>query len=480
MSKVNLVELDLSSISESDRDEALRIMEIAKKAEMLSEARQIEASKGHASVKYDNNVKFLSKSEREALALERLKSRRTTEEVRLKSNIDAYNRFALGTALEERKLETKLLQQKELEERTRRQREENKEAKEQEYELSAIRDQYFGHRDKKQKIIKVSADERLRFKQLIDRDEDNDTTKNDMNPLYGNRLKINTLFGRGYIAGIDQREQRKDSTYLASLSQRRLEEIRHQSAGVTKSISISSNNEMAEAVKFLQTYERGFDIDRCKHWSEKQRHEMTDRDWRIYREDNDIRIQGGKALNPIRNWKEGDLPEPVMKAINDLGYDKPSPIQSQAIPIGQAWRDIMGIAETGSGKTAAFIIPLLCYLLSLPKGILSNCADNGPFAVVLAPTRELALQIDEEFYKLSKYTEFTSACIIGGTSIEEQGFILRKGVQIVVGTPGRLCDCLQNHYLVLNQCNYVVLDEADLMVIHVTFFVLTFTLTNFL
>ena len=160
MSKVNLVELDLSSISESDRDEALRIMEIAKKAEMLSEARQIEASKGHASVKYDNNVKFLSKSEREALALERLKSRRTTEEVRLKSNIDAYNRFALGTALEERKLETKLLQQKELEERTRRQREENKEAKEQEYELSAIRDQYFGHRDKKQKIIKVSADER--------------------------------------------------------------------------------------------------------------------------------------------------------------------------------------------------------------------------------------------------------------------------------------------------------------------------------
>ncbi len=465
MSAKSISDADLSSIPEQDRNEAIRIMEIAKKAEMLAEARQSE--KSNIINKNDSDVKFLSKSEREALALERLKLKRATEEDRLKTNIDAYNRFALGTALEERKLETKLLQQRELEERARRQREENKEAKEQEFELSAIRDQYFGHRDKKQKIIKVSADERLRFKQLIDRDEDNDTTKNDMNPLYGNRVKINTLFGRGYIAGIDQREQRKDSTYLASLSQRRLEEIRHQSTGTSNErLNISSNKEMAEAVKLLQTHDRGLVVDKYKHWSEKQRHEMTERDWRIYREDNDIRIQGGKALNPIRNWKEGELPESVMKAIIDLGYEKPSPIQSQAIPIGQAWRDIMGIAETGSGKTAAFIIPLLCYLLSLSKDVLQNCADNGPFAVILAPTRELALQIDEEFYKLSKYTEFSSACIIGGTSIEEQGFILRKGVQIVVGTPGRLCDCLQNHYLVLNQCNYVVLDEADLMVIH--------------
>jgi hypothetical protein len=131
MSAKSISDADLSSIPEQDRNEAIRIMEIAKKAEMLAEARQSEKMIGSTIInKNDSDVKFLSKSEREALALERLKLKRVTEEDRLKTNIDAYNRFALGTALEERKLETKLLQQRELEERARRQREENKEAKE--------------------------------------------------------------------------------------------------------------------------------------------------------------------------------------------------------------------------------------------------------------------------------------------------------------------------------------------------------------
>jgi ATP-dependent RNA helicase DDX23/PRP28 len=88
----------------------------------------------------------------------------------------------------------------------------------------------------------------------------------------------------------------------------------------------------------------------------------------------------------------------------------------------------------------------------------------------MAPTRELAQQIEEECIKLAKHTNFITANVVGGQSIEEQGFRLRKGVQIVIGTPGRLCDCLQNNYLVLNQCNYVVLDEADRMVLDFTFF----------
>lgn len=98
---------------------------------------------------------------------------------------------------------------------------------------------------------------------------------------------------------------------------------------------------------------------------------MTDRDWRIFREDFDIRIQGGRATLPLRYWKEGNLPSEVMRAIEAVGYEKPSPIQRQAIPIGLARKDIIGIAETGSGKTAAFMIPLLCYLLQLPKVITS-------------------------------------------------------------------------------------------------------------
>jgi ATP-dependent RNA helicase DDX23/PRP28 len=147
-----------------------------------------------------------------------------------------------------------------------------------------------------------------------------------------------------------------------------------------------------------------------------------------------------------------------------MGYEKPSPIQRQAIPIGLAKRDIIGIAETGSGKTAAFLIPLLCYMLQLPSQYIDRIADEGPLAVVMAPTRELAQQIEEECHKLMKYTKFDTVCVVGGQSIEEQGFKLRKGVHIVIGTPGRIVDCIENNYLVLNQCNYVVLDEADRMI----------------
>ena len=89
---------------------------------------------------------------------------------------------------------------------------------------------------------------------------------------------------------------------------------------------------------------------------------------------------------------------------------------------------------------------------------------EGPLAIVMAPTRELAQQIEEECKKLARHTQFRSVCIVGGQSIEEQGFTLRRGVEIAIGTPGRMVDCIENSYLVLNQCNYVVLDEADRMV----------------
>jgi ATP-dependent RNA helicase DDX23/PRP28 len=147
-----------------------------------------------------------------------------------------------------------------------------------------------------------------------------------------------------------------------------------------------------------------------------------------------------------------------------MGYEKPSPIQRQAIPVGMNKRDLIGIAETGSGKTASFVIPLLCYLLQLPKMYIERCSDQGPLSLIMAPTRELAQQIQVETTKLARFTSFTSLAVVGGQSIEEQGFALRKGVEILIGTPGRMVDCMSQNLLVLNQCNYVVLDEADRMV----------------
>jgi ATP-dependent RNA helicase DDX23/PRP28 len=103
-------------------------------------------------------------------------------------------------------------------------------------------------------------------------------------------------------------------------------------------------------------------------------------------------------------------------------------------------------------------------MLKLPESHMKRCADEGPLAIVMAPTRELAMQIEEECIKLAQYTNFKTVCVVGGQSIEEQGFKLRKGVEIVIGTPGRIVDCIESNYMVLNQCNYVVLDEADRMI----------------
>lgn len=120
------------------------------------------------------------------------------------------------------------------------------------------------------------------------------------------------------------------------------------------------------------------------------------------------------------------------------------------------------LLSTGSGKTAAFGIPLCHHVLSFPDEILDTVAEEGPLALVMAPTRELALQINIEFGKLlSSQRNVISLAVVGGQSITEQATKLRNGVHVVVGTPGRINDCVEMAYLVLNQCSYIVLDEAD-------------------
>ena len=104
-----------------------------------------------------------------------------------------------------------------------------------------------------------------------------------------------------------------------------------------------------------------------RHWSEKPLEIMAERDWRIFKEDYSITTKGGRIPNPIRAWKEAGLPAEIVETIDRVGYKEPTPIQRQAIPIGMQNRDIIGVAETGSGKTAAFLIPLLSWLQKLPK-----------------------------------------------------------------------------------------------------------------
>ncbi|HEX8545816.1 MAG TPA: DEAD/DEAH box helicase, partial [Cytophagaceae bacterium] len=154
-------------------------------------------------------------------------------------------------------------------------------------------------------------------------------------------------------------------------------------------------------------------------------------------------------------FNELSLSEEMQQAINDLGYEDASPIQAQAIPFIMEGRDVIGQAQTGTGKTAAFGIPLLESIDPSNKTIQ---------ALVMCPTRELALQVSTEFKKLGKYKKGVNiAAIYGGESIERQISELKRGIQIVIGTPGRIMDHLERKTLKFGNVRVVVLDEADEM-----------------
>ncbi|AVX30972.1 ATP-dependent RNA helicase DeaD [Carboxydocella thermautotrophica] len=148
------------------------------------------------------------------------------------------------------------------------------------------------------------------------------------------------------------------------------------------------------------------------------------------------------------------LSKNVYRAIKEMGFEEPSPIQTQAIPPLLANKDVIGQAQTGTGKTAAFGIPIVEKI---------NPRYKGVQALVLTPTRELAIQVAEEISKIGKFKEVKTLPIYGGQPIERQIHALKKGVQIVIGTPGRILDHLNRKTLILNNVKMVVLDEADEM-----------------
>ncbi|MEV0983265.1 DEAD/DEAH box helicase [Brevibacterium sp. NPDC049920] len=153
-----------------------------------------------------------------------------------------------------------------------------------------------------------------------------------------------------------------------------------------------------------------------------------------------------------------DLDPAVLAAVKDLGYETPSQIQAQTIPLLTSGRDVIGLAQTGTGKTAAFALPVLSHLAHAGR------ASEGPFALVLTPTRELALQVAEAFTSFAAHLpDFSVLPIYGGQSYGPQLGGLRRGAQVVVGTPGRVIDHLKRGSLKLGDLRHLVLDEADEM-----------------
>lgn len=162
------------------------------------------------------------------------------------------------------------------------------------------------------------------------------------------------------------------------------------------------------------------------------------------------------------NFSDLGLNPELLKAVTDAGYTSPTPIQAQAIPVVLEGRDVMGGAQTGTGKTASFTLPLL-HRLARHANTSASPARHPVRALVLAPTRELALQVYESVTTYGKYLPLRATCIYGGVDMRAQTETLRRGVEIVVATPGRLLDHVEQKTIQLGQVEMLVLDEADRM-----------------
>ncbi len=157
------------------------------------------------------------------------------------------------------------------------------------------------------------------------------------------------------------------------------------------------------------------------------------------------------------NFTDLGLCDELSKAVADLGYESPTPIQEKSIPVVLMGRDILGSAQTGTGKTASFTLPMIEILAS------GRAKARLPRSLILAPTRELAAQVADSFEKFSTYHKLTMALLIGGVSFADQNAALDKGVDVLIATPGRLLDHFERGKVMLNDVKILVIDEADRM-----------------
>jgi ATP-dependent RNA helicase DDX5/DBP2 len=174
---------------------------------------------------------------------------------------------------------------------------------------------------------------------------------------------------------------------------------------------------------------------------------------------NSIKLLGSNTVSPALTFKELNLPESIQKTCDDNKWESPTPIQSIAIPCALQGHDLIGIAKTGSGKTAAFLIPAMIHIIRQEP----MCKGDGPIVLVLSPTRELAQQIAEVAKDFAVNQKIKYTCLFGGAGRGPQAQELRKCPSIVVATPGRLIDFIESGQISMTRVSFLVLDEADQM-----------------
>lgn len=178
-----------------------------------------------------------------------------------------------------------------------------------------------------------------------------------------------------------------------------------------------------------------------------------------FRKEFQITVHGPDVPKPVTTFDEAGFPSYVMNEVKAQGFEKPTAIQSQGWPMALSGRDVVGIAETGSGKTLTYCLPAIVHINAQPL----LAPGDGPIVLILAPTRELAVQIQTEISKFGKSSRIRNTCVYGGVPKGGQIRDLARGVEVCIATPGRLIDMLESGKTNLRRVTYLVLDEADRM-----------------
>ncbi|XP_020676411.1 DEAD-box ATP-dependent RNA helicase 41 [Dendrobium catenatum] len=173
-----------------------------------------------------------------------------------------------------------------------------------------------------------------------------------------------------------------------------------------------------------------------------------------------IHIRGESVPGPIFSFSSCNLPKKLEENLENAGYELPTPIQMQAIPAALLNRNLIISADTGSGKTASFLVPIISLCSRIPLQHLRPC-DRRPLAMVLAPTRELCIQLEDQAKILAKGLPFKTALVVGGVAMASQVHRIQNGIELIIGTPGRLIDLLSKHNIELDEVSMFVLDEVD-------------------
>lgn len=188
---------------------------------------------------------------------------------------------------------------------------------------------------------------------------------------------------------------------------------------------------------------------------------LTIREAESIRNKFDITVKGNNIPAPILSFSSCNLPQKLEQNLETAGYEIPTPVQMQTIPAAINNKNLLVSADTGSGKTASFLVPIVSHCVNIRK---NNGADHkNPLAIILAPTRELCAQIEEEAKILGKGLPFKTALVIGGDAMATQVYRIQRGVELIIGTPGRLIDLLSKNEVELNDIFMFVLDEVDCM-----------------